>query len=160
MSVWDYLLVDSSLLLINHEQLNAKEERHLLDVKRLMERLFTITLLALGVFSFSMYCVKNQWYIVLRSIASSGLAFVAVLLILVGLNGFRVSFVGFHELLFAPGTWWFASDSGLIRAFPLSYFKHFAMLYCLLLVGIFIALYVLSRIRLKAGISSSADTPS
>ena len=163
--IWRYLLADNTQGLINHAQLDAHEERHLLDVKRLLQRFFMSTSwIVVGSstsLSVYLYWAKTQWRQVCSGIALLGLTGVGVLLLLVMLAGFRSGFIRFHELLFVPGSWWFSPDSGLIQAFPLSYFQQFAAFFGLLISIIFVLLYGVSGLRAGGGnISSSADTQS
>lgn len=139
--IWDYLLVENAWILINHMRLDAHEERHLLDVKRLVWWLFILTAFMVLIFSSSLYRVKAQWRLLCRHIALLGWSVVGAVLLLVAFSGFRVGFVYFHELLFVPGSWWFAADAGLIQAFPLVYFQQFALFFVLLVSALLLIIY-------------------
>ena len=158
--IWRYLLADNIQILINHTQLDVNEERHLLDVKRLMWRLFTVTMLAVLIFLVGTYLIRTQWRKTCRGISLFGFLAVILGLLFAFLSGFRSGFIRFHELLFAADTWWFEPKSGLIQAFPLSYFQQFALFYVLLVGTVFALLYLISCIPRKGSISSSADTRS
>ncbi|MGB1255511.1 MAG: DUF1461 domain-containing protein [Thiolinea sp.] len=141
--IWQYLLADGGQLLISHPDLGVNEERHLLDVKRLLRWLFSFTVFISCSFvtCLGLPWIKVSWCYIAKGIAVSGLVVTGILLFFVGLVGFNNSFLYFHRLLFVQDTWWFLHNSGLIQAFPISYFQQFGGLYCLVLISVFSMFY-------------------
>ncbi len=145
--IWHYLLVDNGQLLINHAQLNMAAERHMLDVKRILQRLFTATPWITLAFGISLYGCQKQWRRALRGVAHSGGVVLVLQVLLVVLAGFRNVFIHFHALLFLVDTWWFEPDSVLIQAFPKIYFQQFALCWTLLVSALCALLYGISTAR-------------
>jgi uncharacterized membrane protein len=58
-------------------------------------------------------------------------------------------FTQFHELLFAPGTWSFPGDTGLIRLFPGQFWFYFSLIWstAVLLEGMMMAATVTLLVR-------------
>lgn len=139
--LWHYLLAEPAVL-INHAQLSMAEERHMLDVKRLLQQLFIVTPLLFIFCGLSVYCLRLPCRLLCRWVAISGFVGLTIVLSGVFVIGFRESFVYFHTLLFPAGTWWFAPESGLIQAFPPKYFGQFSLAFCVLLLSIWGALYL------------------
>lgn len=100
------------------------EVAHLVDVRRLVA---ILALLGLGGLGLILIAGLRAWRAGGGALGRWGgalarggwLVLGLVLLTLLGLGlAWRQVFVGFHRLLFAPGTWAFPADSGLIRLFP------------------------------------------
>lgn len=98
--VWAYLLVDDAYVLIAHDQLNMNEERHLLDVKKLLDGLFEVWSCS-GFIFLSAYLLNQYRRELLVISAKVGLGLLALLFVLTLILGFRNSFVYFHHFFFA-----------------------------------------------------------
>lgn len=97
------------------------EVEHLRDVGRLVDRLSRGAVLGalllaggaiawrLGKLSRYPHAVERGGWLTIALVAGTALAVTLA---------WPLFFVGFHRLFFAPGTWQFAADSGLIRLFP------------------------------------------
>ena len=137
-------------VLIGQSQLSNEEERHLLDVKRIFQNLFWITLCT-GILPFIRLLLPQRGR-VLRNIGQAGLAYLALSGAILLCSGFRTGFIELHRLLFLADTWWFISDSSLIQLFPLSFFQQFVLTYTILAAFIFGSCWWFNR-------NSPADQP-
>lgn len=134
-TIRNYLLSNQSTL-IGVAQLTALEERHLLDVKHVFQTLKWLTLVtsALTIAGLVLLAIRTK---IIRHIGQSGLVYISLIAINSFLFGFRNNFIELHYLLFLPDTWWFGSESTLIRLYPLSFFQEFVLIYLTLATLIF-----------------------
>ena len=139
---WIYLLKQKYITLIDLDIFNINEKRHLLDVKRLFENIYSIwlTLLVSSIFIVIFLYLKERLSIVIRYSAIIG-AFINILLIIILFN-FLDSFTLLHQILFPNNSWIFEPNSILIKWFPISYFMEFFAIFIILN---FIAFYILKR---------------
>lgn len=95
---------------------------HLVDVRRLVRLLTALGLLSVAVLAaaaVSWWRGDDRAQLARALRTGGGLAVGLVLFLAVAvLVAWPIVFTGFHVLLFPPGTWQFAPDSGLIRLFP------------------------------------------
>ncbi len=98
------------------------EIQHLLDVRRVVDRLEALALAGLTCLLLTgLAARRGSWPAAwLRAISRGGwLTLVAIGLLVPAIGlAFQLAFTLFHQLLFEPGTWQFSADSGLIRLFP------------------------------------------
>jgi integral membrane protein (TIGR01906 family) len=101
----------------------AAEISHLQDVRRLVRRASLLAAVGLAVVVLAAVAWRDtpeRRAGLIRAIEAGGWL-TAMLVVLVGAGiavAWPLFFVGFHELFFQPGTWSFASDSGLIKLYP------------------------------------------
>jgi uncharacterized membrane protein len=126
-TTWTYLLKQKYITLINVDIFTINEKRHLLDVKRLLDKLYNLwsALSVLSFFSIIFLYVKAK-----ESIASIFKYNFIIGLIVIALSIFLAfdfldSFKTFHQLVFPMGSWIFPDNSILIKWFPLEYFQDF-----------------------------------
>jgi integral membrane protein (TIGR01906 family) len=124
-----YLLNDAGIEFLGNERFadggpvyNARELRHMEDVKRVTQGAMRVGWVALG--------LAAALGILLWRVAGispaleallGGAKLSAVLMLLLGLAlgiGFAIVFVGFHQVFFQAGTWMFRFEDTLIRLFP------------------------------------------
>ena len=98
---------------------NARELRHLQDVKLLTGQAYRLAILALLLFAVgSAYCQgKGVLRIALQRAARLTLALLLAILVFSAAS-WDLAFTEFHRLFFASGTWYFAYSDTLIRLFP------------------------------------------
>jgi len=101
----------------------SNELSHMVDVKRLTDRLIRVWLVATliavvgSIFLLARKVTRRQAYLAWRN----GGALTAVLLgalVVYALLSWRTFFVAFHDVFFPPGTWTFDWENSLIRIFP------------------------------------------
>lgn len=98
-AVWIYLLTDESYTLISHEQLTMNEERHLLDVKKLLNSLFWVWISSSVVFLVGL--ILNPYRLKLCILtAKTGLSLLLFLLVTTLILSFKSSFVYVHRVFF------------------------------------------------------------
>lgn len=145
-AIWHYLLFRDENILIGHERLTMLEERHLLDVKHLLQVLFHVA----GVLSFiliiGLYILRKRWSCIFKKVGLFGCLFTVSILLLTMVLGFRTAFIWFHSMLFIENTWWFDSNSSLIQVFPLVYFQQFIVIFCLISFLGFALIYCLAKL--------------
>nr|CAA6805302.1 MAG: Unknown protein [uncultured Thiotrichaceae bacterium] len=132
-----YLFDLKKPLLIGSPQLNSKEERHLLDVKRILQNVSWITLLATTLAIFGLLLCWRKKGVIIKYIGRSGLIGLTFTMTYLSVSGFRNNFIWLHSLLFPPDSWWFNEESTLIRLFPLEFFQEFTVNYVILLALVF-----------------------
>ena len=140
-SIWRYLLHQKYIAFIDLDLLTIHEKRHLLDVKRVLNKtaILWITFSSLSFFILIVFFRKIVKIIALLGMALNGLF---LLLTFNFLNAFQF----FHTLFFRHQSWVFLKDSLLIECFPLLYFQEFLAFFLLLTSLIF---FIFLKIRLK-----------
>jgi len=127
---WIYLLEQKYITFIDLDIFTIHEKRHLLDVKRLFDKIYSlwaITSISTITILIGLYLKdKKRFFIVLRYNFFLGVA-VTLLSIFIATN-FLDSFKLLHELIFSQYSWVFPNDSILIEWFPLVYFQEFAVI--------------------------------
>jgi integral membrane protein (TIGR01906 family) len=121
-----------------HPLYNARELRHMVDVKRLVQRALTVWVVSVVVLAPSIY---GAWRLGGGRLVRSGLRLggLATLVLMAALMVFLLAsfsslFTGFHEVFFAGGTWLFYYSDTLIRLFPMRFWRDiFALLLILTL---------------------------
>ena len=99
------------------------ELSHMVDVKRLTDRIWVVWLLSLGIvvggsaILLARQTTRRQAYLAWRNGGAFTAALLAVLVIFILLS-WRTFFVAFHDVFFPPGTWTFDWQNSLIRIFP------------------------------------------
>lgn len=96
---------------------------HLIDVKNLTDTIWRLTWTAGAALTLSLaglFYRPETRPLAYRAAMQGGLMTAMVLSGIIGfiIFGWPWFFTRFHELLFPPGTWTFAGDTGLIRLFP------------------------------------------
>ena len=117
-------LLENQVLPGSNKPLYAQAElEHLIDVKNLTDvirRLASVAGVVLALGLAGLFYEPGTRPLAYRTGMQGGLM---TMMMLSGMIGFIVFgwpwfFTRFHELLFPPGTWTFAGDTGLIRLFP------------------------------------------
>jgi len=124
-SIWDYLLYQEYISFIDLDIFTINEKRHLLDVKRLLEKINQIWLTLLF-FSFAGVIIisfKKLWFSIISKIYLWSLILL-IFLIMLSLN-FLTNFNFLHSLFFIDNSWVFSQNSILIKLFPIIYFQQF-----------------------------------
>jgi len=139
-ATWIYLLKQHYITFIEIDLFNIHEKRHLLDVKRVLDRTYSIwiTLLSLTLLILIISFIKNWIKKLLQYVVVIGTT-INIFLTLLSLN-FLNSFNLFHSLFFAQNSWSFPNNSILIECFPLLYFQEFFLFFLILSFLIFILL--------------------
>jgi len=128
---------------------NARELRHMVDVKDLLGLAFTvlwgavIVLLISGVWKGRRGQMSEFW----RAVSRGGwltVLFLAFVLVLSVLN-FRSFFVVFHRMFFEGDSWLFRTSDTLIRLFPIRFWQDAFIIFGLLAGGGGLALGFLGR---------------
>ncbi|MBD3318754.1 DUF1461 domain-containing protein [Candidatus Woesearchaeota archaeon] len=122
-------------------ELSNREAEHILDVKILLHLLLAASALYLLVFLFSIDHINMTKVLLYGSSITLGLLALSTLI------PFTTLFVFFHELFFTPGSWTFASDSALIRAYPFGFFLRFASAIAGLAAGLCSTLFAVTLYR-------------
>lgn len=112
---------------------DRRELRHMADVRSRLGTAFTLqlaVLAALGVVALALLGSPRWRTVVPRglligSLATLGIAVLAVPVILLGFDGF---FFGFHEVFFSGDTWRFSSTDTLLRIYPEAFWQDTAQL--------------------------------
>lgn len=140
-AIWVYLLQQQYESFIELEQLSIHEKRHLLDVKRILEDVYTVwtVLVPLGTVLLVLFFNKIVAYVFYV-----GLALNLSVILLFGYN-FISSFDRFHAFFFVTNSWRFPQDSILIEVFPLNYFQEFLILFIVMSTMVFALLYFLKK---------------
>lgn len=135
---WVYLLEQNYMAFIDLDIFTIHEKRHLLDVKRLFENIYSIWAIvstsALSLLLFLYITDKNILFLVFRYNFLIGLTI--LLLFIFMMTNFLDTFSLLHRLIFPSDSWIFSDDSILIDWFPLSYFQEF--------IVIMLSIYLLS----------------
>ncbi len=98
---------------------NARELRHLQDVKLLTGHAYRLAILALVLLTVSSTICHRKGVLRLALQRAARLTLALLLAILVfSLASWDQAFTEFHRLFFASGTWYFAYSDTLIRLFP------------------------------------------
>lgn len=101
---------------------NARELKHMVDVKNVVNAALSVWLIALGgLLLLTMWARNNQWGEAYRAGLRRGGWLTVILVgavIFFVLLSFGVFFVAFHNVFFEPGTWVFYYSDTLIRLFP------------------------------------------
>jgi uncharacterized membrane protein len=146
---WIYLLKQKYITFIDLDIFTLHEKRHLLDVKRLFEKIYSIWIIlsTLSILSIiSLYLkAKKSFFLVFRYSFFIGL--IVTLLSIFIATDFLDSFKLLHQLLFPQHSWVFPNGSILIEWFPLSYFQEF-----LAIIGsvYLILIYITSKVADKS----------
>jgi len=140
---WMYLLEQKYVTLIDLDVYTIHEERHLLDVKRLLNTTFTFWLISIGLIAFGLIIFKAQSREIIKGSVKFGLIII-FLLVLASID-FTQSFHLFHSFFFNPQTWVFPDSSMLIKVFPLVYFQQFFIVLLASSFVLFIVLWFLAK---------------
>ncbi|MEK6940887.1 MAG: DUF1461 domain-containing protein [Nanoarchaeota archaeon] len=129
----------SSELLINHlkgeidlaDYFTEKENIHLDDVKKLL-KINKLIIIALGIIISSAslsLIIKKRFISLCGYITNSSLISIAfyLILIIIIISWFEISFVKFHEILFTNDFWLLDQNSLLITLFPQRFFEDAAI---------------------------------
>lgn len=117
--VIDYF-TDDNKGLINLDVFDEKEKQHLLDVKLLIERVFTFLFFSLVLFFVMLYYnikFKNN---INKALMYGGLITVAIPFALYYIP-FGTFFTAFHNIFFTEGSWIFSPGSALIQIYPFEF---------------------------------------
>ena len=99
--------------------LNARELRHMHDVKELTGVTVRTTMLAILVFTAAMLHCRRKGLIAFALLRGAWLTIgLLVGIVLLAVVSWDQIFTGFHRLFFESGTWYFAYSDTLIRLFP------------------------------------------
>lgn len=141
-----YLLENQVLPGSSRPLYTQAELNHLIDVKNLTDTIWRLTWVAGAVLALSLaglFFRSETRPLAYRAGMQGGLMTVMVLSGVIGIIvfGWPWFFTRFHELLFPPGTWTFAGDTGLIRLFPEQFWFDFGAILstAVLLEGIAVA---------------------
>ncbi len=101
------------------EMFNARELRHLWDVKLLAGQTYRLAILALALFAAGFeICRRNGALHVALQRGARLTLFLLIAIVVLAVASWDQAFTEFHRLLFASGTWYFAYSDTLIRLFP------------------------------------------
>ncbi len=128
----DYLASDDERLAVSVDGVPFYSERevlHMVDVKRLMARVYDAGWGSLGyIIAFAAFILWRAGRAALRTLARSvllacGLAVAAVVILGgIGLSGFDAAFRDFHLIFFTNDLWQLSSRDALIQLFPQRFF--------------------------------------
>ncbi|HHH19214.1 MAG TPA: DUF1461 domain-containing protein [Campylobacterales bacterium] len=150
--LWEYLLKQHYISLIDLDCLTLHEKRHLLDVKRVFETLDRVWIVA-SFFSLVFFLIifvydRKRLFQLLQYTFSLGL-FVVILALVITMS-FSQYFTLLHLWLFPQNSWIFPEESLLIRWFPLEYFQEFfGLVLCLLILQLLLLRYLKKSMLLK-----------
>jgi integral membrane protein (TIGR01906 family) len=127
---WIYLLEQRYITLIDLDIFTIHEKRHLLDVKRLFEKIYSVWV------AISTLAISSMILLYIRGKKSLGLVFrynflIGLMILLFSIfiaTDFLDAFEMLHQLLFPQQSWILPNDSLLIAWFPLDYFREFAVM--------------------------------
>ncbi len=126
---WTYILKQKYITFIDLDIFSIHEKRHLLDVKRLFEKIYTMWL----IFTISSVVITILIYFkgwieeVFRYFFYIGVVINSIFII--SSLFFLDSFKFLHKIIFPYNSWIFPPDSILIEWFPISYFIEFFILF-------------------------------
>ena len=127
---WIYLLKQKYMAFIDLDIFTLYEKRHLLDVKRLFDKIYYIwvivSILTISFILFIYFIDKKRFFLILRY--NLFIVFLTILLSILILINFLDSFSFLHQLIFLGHSWVFPDNSILIEWFPLSYFQEFMVI--------------------------------
>lgn len=131
---FDYLLNDQPLSWLANQKLPDgsplyvdRELSHMLDVKNLIQLMFTVwwifltAILGIGLLLWRAGRIKDYW----QALSSGGwltIGLIAAVLILVVIS-FNSLFTDFHRLFFSGDSWLFLFSDTLIRLFPMKFWQ-------------------------------------
>ena len=99
--------------------LNARELRHMHDVKALTGVTSRVIILALLVFTAAMLHCRRKCLLAIAMLRGALLTLgLLVSIVVLAVTSWDLIFTGFHRLFFESGTWYFAYSDTLIRLFP------------------------------------------
>lgn len=101
------------------EVFNAREMRHLRDVKLLTGQVYRLAIAGLALFAVgSAICLRDG--VLRQALQRAARLVLAILLAILVFSAasWDLAFTEFHRLFFASGTWYFAYSDTLIRLFP------------------------------------------
>ncbi len=98
---------------------NARELRHLWDVKVLTGQVYRLAIATLALFAICSGICRRKGVLGLALQRAARLTLIILLAIMVfSIASWDQAFTEFHRLFFASGTWYFAWSDTLIRLFP------------------------------------------
>jgi len=136
---WIYLLKQKYITFIDLDIFSIHEKRHLLDVKRLFEKIYTIWLIfTISSVFITIFIYFKGWIgEVFKYFFYIGVIINSIFIIFSLF--FIDSFNFLHKIFFPKNSWIFPPDSILIEWFPISYFVEFFILFIALnFLGLFI----------------------
>jgi integral membrane protein (TIGR01906 family) len=138
---------------------NARELKHMLDVKILVKQAMSVWLATLAasvaiVLLLGQFGGKVRAWQALRGAARTTLVAMGVLLVLIA-AAFQFVFVGFHRIFFQGDTWLFLYSDTLIRLFP----ERFWLTAFVAIVAAALALACLLWLVSREALRSLAETP-
>jgi integral membrane protein (TIGR01906 family) len=131
---WNYLLKQRYISFIDLDIFTISEKRHLLDVKRVFDNIYSIWSTLLYIITpitlFLYLKSKRELFLALSYSVRVGVV-VNIISIIVSIN-FLDSFKLLHKIIFTNNSWIFKPNSILIEWFPISYFIEFFSIFTLL----------------------------
>jgi len=132
---------------------NARELRHMEDVKALVQQAMTIWLVALAVslllpLGLGKLAGEARAWAALKAAARATLVLMGVLLVGIAAS-FSFLFVGFHRVFFEGDTWLFLYSDTLIRLFPERFWLTAFISIGLGTVALTLSLLLVSSLRLR-----------
>jgi len=140
-----YLASPDETELIKLDVFDAKEQQHLLDVKKAFHRVFDALFIVLAVFFCLAYfnhklSKSRNWG---RILIYSGMISAAVPIILCILP-FDFLFTHLHSVFFAQGSWVFPAGSALVQIYPLEFWQSISF-------SLFLKVFVTGWVLILAG---------
>jgi uncharacterized membrane protein len=139
-STWIYLLKQKYISFIDLDIFTIREKRHLLDVKRLFDKIYIIweilTSISILIFTYLYFKSKEILNIAIRYSLNLGVV-LNIIFILISFNFLEI-FKTLHQIIFPNNSWTFPKESILIEWFPLIYFIEFFAILILLNLSIHI----------------------
>jgi uncharacterized membrane protein len=127
---WRYLLEQKYMAFIDLDSFTLYEKRHLLDVKRLFDKLFSIWILlssvVLSTIIFFYFIDRRGFSLIFRYNFFIGLSLILFFAFI--MSNFLDNFSFFHQLIFSENSWIFPDNSLLIEWFPIIYFQEFIVI--------------------------------
>ena len=148
------ILLERATLPDGSPAFDRREVRHMADVRRRLGAAFTAQLavlalllaLALALARSSRWRAVVPRGLLIGSIATLGIAALAVPVILLGFDGF---FLRFHQVLFSGDSWRFSDTDTLLRLYPEVFWRDTAVLTAVIVVAQAILVALVARAWLR-----------
>ena len=127
------------------QEATPEEIAHLHDVRRLIDILLAVALLAIAFGIGAMRKTSIGYRMIARRVSVTIMSTVILIAILTIMNGFESSFWDFHFIFFPQGNFAFPPDSFLITLYPITFFSQMASWIAALTIAIFALVYLISR---------------